>query len=308
MTINESNTFWRLKGIAVFTIFFAHIPYQGANVVMLYLYNYLGIVGVPVFLLLSGLFEYESKTPWISKLKNLFYPLLIWGTLAYLPELIISKMISGREIIVGYLKWLYGCGTWLYFVPVLLWCKVFCKSDKTWALLLLTFLSIVSIILTQFSVIPYNDFFTKYTNPFNFLIYYICGILIRKYRVNYRRPSYLAISIFLLCGVISVWNVLPSYFNMWCIPFSLAAFVLLYNLARVTRFGVEIGKMSYVIYLTHMIPLGILIQHLQVFSGTPLQIVRVPIAFAIITFAVWALKQILNIFRIQNIGRLIGYR
>ena len=308
MTVVESNVFWRLKGIAVFTIFFAHIPYQGGNIAMQYLYSYLGIVGVPIFLILSGFFEYSSKSSWKVKVKSLFYPLLFWATLGYLPEIIFGSFTSIGEILIGYLKWLYGCGTWLYFVPVLFWSKLLCKSYKTNILIFLTILSVVSITLTQFDLITYNEYFTKYTNPFNFLIYYIIGILLRKYGIDYKKRLYVLISIVLVGFVILFWRSLPSYFNIWCLPFSLSAFVLLNNLASVICFGEDIGKDSYVIYLSHMVPLGIMLKYINLFLGTSLQILNVPIAFTIITFTIWLFKRVLNILHMENISRIIGYR
>jgi hypothetical protein len=115
--MEESNVFWRLKALAVFTVFFAHLPYSGESQVLIYLFNYLGMVGVPAFLMLAGFFEYTSRSSWSSKLSGLFIPLLIWGTAGYLPSLIFGNMSVG-EAIIGYFKWIYGCGSWLYFVPV----------------------------------------------------------------------------------------------------------------------------------------------------------------------------------------------
>lgn len=75
----KSNLIWRLKGIAIFTVFFAHMPYSGSHEWLSYTYNLLGMLGVPTFLMLSGFFDYKSSTSLSATARNLFVPVLILG-------------------------------------------------------------------------------------------------------------------------------------------------------------------------------------------------------------------------------------
>ena len=295
LSIEESNTIWRLKAIAVFTIFFAHLPYRGESVVMLYLFNYLGILGVPIFLMLSGYFESFSTSSTISKMKSLFIPLIIWGTFGYIPSIIFENL-SLREGVIGYVKFLYGCGTWLYFVPVLFWCRTICtfKIHNTYIYIILASLSCLSIILTSLGLINYNEYFTRYTNPFNFLVYYILGIIISKFNFSFKAGYLVLISTIVIVSIILLWNNLPSYFSIFCIPFSISSFILLYNVARIMRKGENIGKMSYVIYLSHMIPMGIISSKIPFMWGTPWQVINVLLIFIIIVVGLWSLGFVLN--------------
>ena len=79
----KSDLIWRLKGIAIFTVFFAHVPYNGPHESISYIYNLLGMLGVPSFLILSGFFDYNSSTNLRKTARNLFVPVLIWGLISY---------------------------------------------------------------------------------------------------------------------------------------------------------------------------------------------------------------------------------
>lgn len=54
LTQTESNAIWALKAVAIFTVFFAHMPWHDPNSIMYTVYQYMGIIGVPIFLYLSG--------------------------------------------------------------------------------------------------------------------------------------------------------------------------------------------------------------------------------------------------------------
>lgn len=307
ISIEESNVFWRLKALAVFTVFFAHLPYKGESQALIYLFNYLGMVGVPAFLMLAGFFECTSRSSWRSKLSGLFIPLLIWGTAGYLPSLIFGNMSVG-EAVTGYFKWIYGCGSWLYFVPVLFWCKLMSSSGRVWFDIVLMCVSLTSIILTSLGLIPYNDYFTAYTNPFNFMIYYQIGLYVRKLDLNYRSKHLVWISVLLMGGIILCWKTIPSYFSIWSVPFSICSFILMYHFSRLVKIGESVGKSSYVIYLLHMVPMGIIARRIHFWWNTPLQIFNVIIIFSIIALAVQVLRVILEKLHHDKILRYLGYR
>ena len=143
---------------------------------MPHLFGIIGLVGVPVFLLMAGYFDYGSKTPLPKKAYRTFIPLLIWGTITFLLHIFKTPEEAHLK---DYLMWMYGCGSWLYFVPVLFWCQLLLRLlGKDWVWILV---GLVSTSLSIFDVIPYNVVFTPYVNPFNFIIYFCIGRLFRKY-------------------------------------------------------------------------------------------------------------------------------
>lgn len=91
----ESDRIWELKAIAIFTVFFAHMPWSDGNPVMHKIYCLIGIIGVPSFLFLSGYLDAESKSSFPKRLKKLLVPLLIWATLTFVVSCLIHKEVGG---------------------------------------------------------------------------------------------------------------------------------------------------------------------------------------------------------------------
>lgn len=92
----QSDTFWELKAFFIFTVIFAHMPMHGEELLAI-ICRYIGVVGVPCFLLMSGYFDYGSKRSLQQRIKNLLVPLLIWGTLTFIIDMI-PNVSSGIEL------------------------------------------------------------------------------------------------------------------------------------------------------------------------------------------------------------------
>lgn len=269
ITIEQSNAFYKLKAIAVFTIFFAHMPilFGGCNL----MFKYIGMTGVPIFLIMAGYFESGSRSSLIQKAKSLFIPLLIWGTLSFIRVTLGFKSYES-VCVLAWAKWVYGAGTWLYFVPVLFWCKILNLYDKLGFQLILLLISILSIGLTSIGCIPYTENITKYMNPFNFLIYFQMGYWVRKCEFDFTSKLCLIGALSLLVLVLLGWHTTPTYFNLWCIPYSITTFILLYQVAAHIGYGIVIGKISFVIYLSHLIFTGVIERRLLSFlRNTPVE-------------------------------------
>ena len=117
----KSDLIWRLKGIAIFTVFFAHVPYNGPYEWISYIYNLLGMLGVPSFLILSGFFDYNSSTNLRKTAMNQFVPVLIWGLLSYvLAHYLTIKSIHHQlvDILNGFMGVVVGCILCLCFFGV----------------------------------------------------------------------------------------------------------------------------------------------------------------------------------------------
>ena len=81
-----SKQIWILKAFAVFSIFFAHMPLANSQTTPFSLiYEMLGWIGVPMFLVLSGfLYKPLNIQGWKRRLKRLLLPLFLWGSVTYL--------------------------------------------------------------------------------------------------------------------------------------------------------------------------------------------------------------------------------
>lgn len=302
----KSDLIWRLKGIAIFTVFFAHVPYNGPHEWISYIYNLLGMLGVPSFLILSGFFDYNSSTNLIKTVRNLFVPVLIWGLISYALANWIS-LLSLHVQILDVLKWLYGCGSWLYFVPVLFWCKILSRCfDRNYYIPLL--ISLTSIYLTAKNMMPYNEYFTAYTNPLNFYVYFQTGRIIRQYNIELLNVKLFLMSLVVCIISLCAWGETPSYFSLFSVVVSICSFVVLYRVAYHIKYGEEVGKLSYVIYLVHLVPASILNRHGQMVFGAWFEYLKVPLIFFLILIVVWIGKLLLQKMHNAKLYNYLGYR
>lgn len=302
----KSDLIWRLKGIAIFTVFFAHIPYSGPHDWISYVYNLLGMLGVPSFLILSGYFDYKSSTNLRKTARNLFVPVLIWGCTSYTLAHYL-QLLSLHIELFDVLKWVYGCGSWLYFVPVLFWCKILSRCFDR-CRYILPLMSLVSIYLTQKNMIPYNEYFTAYTNPLNFYVYFQIGRFIRQKNIELLnvRLFFMSLAACIIC--LCAWSETPSYFSLYSVVVSICSFVVLYRIAYHIKYGEEVGKLSYVIYLVHLVPASILNRHGQMVFGAWFQYLKVPLIFFLILIVVWIGKLLLQQVHNGEIDKYLGYR
>lgn len=302
----KSDLIWRLKGIAIFTVFFAHVPYNGPYEWISYIYNLLGMLGVPSFLILSGFFDYNNSTNLIKTARNLFVPVLIWGLISYFLANYIS-LLSLHVQVLDVLKWIYGCGSWLYFVPVLFWCKILSRCfDRYYYILLL--ISLMSIYLTARNIIPYNEYFTAYTNPFNFYVYFQTGRIIRQNNIELLSVKLFLMSLAVCIISLCAWSETPSYFSLYSVVVSICSFVVLYRIAYHIKYGEEVGKLSYVIYLVHLVPASILNRHGQIIFGAWFEYLKVPLIFFLILIVVWIGKLLLQQMHNVKLYKYLGYR
>lgn len=267
ISTKQSNTFWQLKAFAIFTVFFAHMPahiIKGSSI-LVNTFDVIGMFGVPLFILIAGYFDYSSKSSLIKKTKNLFIPLLVWGSFTFLIH-ILKEVPS--NVILDYLKWIYGCKSWLYFVPVLFWCIVLSRIFDEWICLLL---GLLSTLLTSKGVLVYSDYFTVFENPLNFILYFSTGRLINRYyqgrgiEYNYKHAL-----LSLVIMVVFFFYKKPTYCTPYTVIFTLASFVLsFYVFSKFdSKLFISIGKISFVIYLCHIQIAGFIQMLLKPIWGT----------------------------------------
>lgn len=242
LTQTESNAIWALKAVAIFTVFFAHMPWHDPNSIMYTVYQYMGIIGVPIFLYLSGYLAAGGAKTFIQQVKYIVVPTLIYGSLTFVISFVITdKLHTPSMTILGdYIRWIVGSGSIYYFITVLLFCHASSKIINDWILVAISILSI----FLSWNYLPHNEIFTRYLNPFNFIIYYSLGRIARKYDFNPIGKYYIACSIIALISIIVLWKDNHTYFNLYCIPFSAASFIYYITLytSTITLFSLKLGK------------------------------------------------------------------
>lgn len=315
VTEKKSNEIWMLKGVCMLSVFFAHMPAYNINSVNSELFGYFGIIGVPIFLFLLGFFDLNSKTGINKKLSSLFIPLIIWGSLTFLFDFIVFHGTLKGNFLVQYIKWILGFGTWYYFVPVAFECILLLRYVNKYILL---FVSLVSIGLSQSKLIPYNEVFTYYINPFNFIVYPILGQILHGFveRKSYKGHNLLVSLVLLLTSLILGRygeKIMPVYFNYSCILFSISVLILLMYLLQfatnkylVILLG-GVGKNSFIIYLVHMQVAG-LINGLYARIGLPtyLEFFKAFVAILVVAIMVAILK--LCLYKNKSLLLALGYR
>ena len=301
----QSNAFWEIKAFAIFTVFFAHMPVLSDNIPHIaYFFEVAGVVGVPMFMMMSGFFNLHSTTPLGKTFLRLFVPLLIWGSVCFTLHIIKTPTDT---IVVDWIKFVMGSKSVFYFVPMLFCCILLVHYVNDWFLLLLGVLSqVLSSLQTLF---PYGDVWTVNLNPFNFTVYFCLGRLIRKYwggRVSYK----FLVPICLICSIVFPLFITPSYENPFIVAVAFSVMILTYGLFinYKNKWLIEIGKMSFVIYLCHIQIAGFIQALYRPLWGTWLELTKVFVAFFIVCVFCFALKSVLVQFKLEKVTRYLGFR
>ena len=274
---------------------------------MYIIYSYLGIIGVPIFLFLSGYLSLQSKKTIGKQAKSIIIPWIIYATMTFVGSVLINHRISCAftDLLSDYFRWVCGSGSIYYFLSVLLICQLISKRFNEW---LLVAISLVSIGLS-WEYIPHNVIFTRYLNPFNFIIYYTLGCLVRKYAIplqNLLGGEILLSTIVIFCAVM-LWKGEPTYFNLLCVPFSMSFLVILYNVLNSFNdpLLINIGKISFVVYLIHIQIVGVINTWM---TGHGLEYFKVFCAYAVVCAIVLAYKTIVLSFDKWHLSQFLGFR
>lgn len=302
----QSRRIWALKALAIISVFFAHMPWTNDNPVMRKLFALIGIAGVPIFLFISGYLNYGKDLSIKKKIRTIALPVLIFGSLSYL----ISTLALGVNIkfnfFIDWLLYLVGSKSIYYFISILFCCFVLSRFVNTWVLISLSILSISF----GHDLIPHNEVFTRYLNPFNFILYYELGFIARKYNWQINNITLSIGSGLVLC--FASWFLfgksMPTYFSAYCIIFSIGCFLIFDSILHLldSNFLVYVGQISFVIYLTHISIAGYINARLQSFWGEHLKIV---VAFTIVLSIVWFFDYMTSkIELLRRYRPILGYR
>lgn len=256
---------------AILSVVCAHLSYSDSIVGDLFVR--LGTIGVVVFLISSGYYfvpaKFNSLTDLIkSKAKSMCVPWLALGSLVWVYNVLLSSKFRSP---VGYLKWIFGNGTYLYYIPVLLVCFLICYKLPRRALLGLVIINVVSVILTASGVLaPVIDalHITSYLNFFNWVGFFALGMLLRgideaKILSCLKKIRIPAIILFVM-ALVATMKLCDefSYFIYVSIPYELLGALAVFSVSTLplVRIGVlaRLSESTYAIYLVHMILIGLL--------------------------------------------------
>lgn len=174
-----SNMFWVASFIAIFTVVCAHIPIP--NIYLTKILSTFAGFGVPIFLIRSGYYlnqKEKTKLFWKKKFFNLIVPWIVLSTIAYLNTLLFEKNIGSFS---GYLLYILGYNTWIYFIPVLIVCILLHRifKNRVFAVVFII-ISIISNIFDYFEINWLSNALTPYLNVFNRIIFFSIGVLLKN--------------------------------------------------------------------------------------------------------------------------------
>lgn len=170
------------KTIATFSIICAHLsPITSKDIFSIklsWLYNLFGIIGVPLFFFISGYLFFKNtdnfKKFMSKKTKQIIIPWIFIGTFCYLMVFYFKHNIS----FINYLKFIYGYGSYLYFLSVLLILYLINFKFKNNNIFLYSTLIIGIISLVLNIIFGINSF--SYINFCNWIPYFTLGMIVSK--------------------------------------------------------------------------------------------------------------------------------
>lgn len=153
-----------MKAIAVFSVICAHCAALNSDasrisVVISNLLVIMGTIGVGVFFVISGFLMSYSKASYkdycLSRVRALLPSWFFTGTIVFL----YITLRKGNLTMYGYLRWIFGVGTYLWYMPVLLVLHfiLFPLRHKEIIIVLMCLVSIISVLITSIglSLVPY---------------------------------------------------------------------------------------------------------------------------------------------------------
>lgn len=257
---------------ALISVVCAHLPF--ADSVIGTLFERFGTVGVIVFFIISGYYYNPGKFQNIKdlivkKFKSVCVPWLVLGSFVWLYNVILSSKFRS---ITGYIKWILGNGTFLYYVPMLLLCFALLYRASVKTLKIFVMVNVISVVLTASGILAsLIELFhiTNYINIFNWIGFFALGMLLREFDETtlirfLLKARWIVTPCFCLVLIIAVFlkSTNFTYFSYLGIPFELLGALTVFSVSTMPlvkwAFFSRLSDCSYAIYLTHMVFVGLL--------------------------------------------------
>lgn len=247
-----------IKGISIISVICAHsVNISNNSNSFHYLFGYFGLIGAPLFFIISGYLFLDKNDGLSAFLLRKRYILTSWlfiGTFVY----IISSLFgndSNKITVESFLLFIIGFKTYLWFLPVLFTIQILFILFKTKKpfLLFLIFLNLFSIILLEVNLIPFN---LPHLNFCNWIGYFSIGFWLKNFR--YEQVSSKVINPILCLILLTIFISLklkPSYFKINSLLFILLMSFLVIKFSfyfQDNKIIKIIGRQSLFVYLFHM--------------------------------------------------------
>lgn len=265
-SFSERDYIFVVKAFALLSIVAAHVatvPQNSPpwNVLLGYILSSIGSIGVGVFFLLSGYLYFRTTKTFCqffySKIRTILIPWFFCGTFLFLYVVL-------RKGGLNFYNWFTTLTVFshLYYLTVLMiFYLLFWKlRNNNCFLIFFSCLSIISITLTGQEILDIYP----YINPLNWALYFILGLLIRKYDLLEKLALFckkwlvMISCVYVIILIIYLsWGIYISYWKHAAIIAELFAIALVLGISsycsgmKKTNWFVYLGKMSFSIYLLH---------------------------------------------------------
>lgn len=259
----QSRFFYMFRGIAIISVAYAH-SLSLSDEILQRVGAAIGILGVPIFLFCSGF--YFKRQKWRELLTKLLAgivsPWLLWGTVAFVISVALG---AASNNLISFLAFLFGHGTWLYYIPVYLTIQIlFNISDNPYFIAASIIVSLASNVI---SFIPppssgLAPIITLWQNPLNWMEFFAMGILFNRLGLLEKvingkfRIKFILVVITVLIAGLLVW--VPLKINYWNPLAIVLEFVSIVSIPIITFKFIDskslssLGRNSYLLYLLHM--------------------------------------------------------
>ena len=269
-TNKVSSVFNISRLIAIISVITAHTSFNINNPLLYNLIKRFSSIGVVVFIIVSGYYFNPQKYKTIgkfmkSKITTIILPWGFLGTLVFLE----SKIVMAEPIgISGWLKFMIGHNSYLYYLTVLMICYLIyfypVKHNKITITVIISFLiTIMSQQLTAWGILDIKKIYlTDYLNIFNWVGYFGLGLWLKNigvYKLLTLFKKYIIAIIALWMGIFIMAYYLDNttgYFSLFAIPLQVLGAIIVFGISsfdvlncKLTRY---ISKISFCVYLLHM--------------------------------------------------------
>lgn len=270
LTKRQSDSLFVAKAFAILSVVCAHMSFTNEYFFADTVRNCLGQIGVAIFFVISGFFykrtNGDTKIFWAKKAKTALLPWVVLSSATFALSAILSGSLSGFP--VSFIKYVLGIGSlyWYMSISFILF-ATFKFVTKKWQLIVCIIISIVSVYLTTFEIIPHNEYFNQYINPLNWIGFFALGLLLRQENLLEKIIGIKVFAFSLVGLVISIviavlrGNEIKAYIDVTSIFTEVFGLILAINLSYLlanSKLLIDIGKKSFFIYLMHIQVAGLI--------------------------------------------------
>lgn len=258
--------------LALLSIISAHVILETSELQIFY--GNIGLVGVAVFLFLSGVYysygKIDNKLKFLKgKAIRILIPTIVAGAIIYIYIMLVSRTSFSMLSMIAFI---FGYKTYLYFSSILFIIMSFLSifKSKKW-LFIFILVNIISVLLTQLGLLESTIQFlhlTNYLNVFNWIGFFSLGIFVRQYILKeflffiekFRIMNILFFSSVLIMLV--YFEKALTYFSISGIIFELASIIVVFSISSIGKsiykYIKKLEKYVFPVYLYHMPIIGVI--------------------------------------------------